>query len=532
MGIVNSVSKAGPDRLEPVLRNMATAMARLTPESMMALLSHGGGVATSPADPEESARLVSSIVGRMSESTIAQFVARNVADNAAIDRLAQAFQTLVPDETQRQRTLALAHSDLAASPLGKTDGFEESWNNVAEKLLTSYSDESFVSDDYSRELSRARTQAVQVEQTSDDPPERLTGWLGTIATSALRTLDVTLLLDLLRLEADDTKWNGLMAPIVSLLEDLFLVGDFEAATQLVAVIVGEAAEGATPARRQAALIAIDRLAAGSTLHHIVSHLAVADETQFERIKRMCLAIGEVLVKPMAEALSTTENSRTRERLTAMLIAFGPSGRRTVERLKNSPKPAVRRTAIQLLRQYGGSEALPELTELLDDNEPQVQREAVRAILNIGTDTAFQVLEKALSSGTDQSREAIMHTITLLRDERAAPLFVYILRHVDHRGPLASIYLRAIESVGALRDPEAVDVLKQVLYRGGEWWAPWRTGAMRRAAAAALGQIATGEAAAVLEEAARSGPRGVRTAARAAATSTRSAARARTAESSS
>ena len=50
----------------------------------------------------------------------------------------------------------------------------------------------------------------------------------------------------------------------------------------------------------------------------------------------------------------------------------------------------------------------------------------------GTETAYRVLEKALSSGTERSRESIMQTVTTLRDERATPLFVYILRHVDHR----------------------------------------------------------------------------------------------------
>ena len=44
----------------------------------------------------------------------------------------------------------------------------------------------------------------------------------------------------------------------------------------------------------------------------------------------------------------------------------------------------------------------------------------------------------------------MQSIGLVRDERAAPLFAYILAHVDHRGPLAPVYLRAIESLGALQ----------------------------------------------------------------------------------
>ena len=55
-----------------------------------------------------------------------------------------------------------------------------------------------------------------------------------------------------------------------------------------------------------------------------------------------------------------------------------------------------------------------------------------------------------------------------------------------------------------------------LYRG-EWWAPRRTKALRRTAAAALRLIGNAEALQALEDAAARGPRGVRVAARAART---------------
>ena len=193
--------------------------------------------------------------------------------------------------------------------------------------------------------------------------------------------------------------------------------------------------------------------------------------------------------------------------------MGAIGRREAERLKSSPNAAVRRTAVYLLRNFGGSDALPELTELLADNEQQVQREAVRAILNIGTDDAYQVLRQALVSGTATSREAIMQSLGMVRDRGAAPLFAYILRNVDHRGQLRSVYLRAIEALASLRDPVAIPDLKAALYRG-EWWAPGRTKMLRTAAAAALARIGTPEASAVLDEATRTGSRGVRAVARA------------------
>jgi hypothetical protein len=504
-GIIDAVSKADPDRLEPVLGNMASAVGRLSAEMLMGLLEQ--------RDVDEGPQLMNAVVSRMTDGTIARFVARNVIEEStATDRLAVAFQSLVQDAEQRPRLLTLAHEDVKASPLGSTEGFESVWNHVAEKLLTSYSDKPFVGDEYARELSGARTQAVEVEQVSDDSPERISAWLSTVATTQLRALDLTLLLDLLRIEPDDAKWGEMMTPVVRLLEDLLLVGDFDAALQLIEVLVREGRSGATTGRRQHAITAIDMLIAGTMMRHITTHLATIDAAQFDRVKAMCVSLGEVLVRPLAETLSVEERPRTRERLASILLAFGAAGRRTVERLKSSPNAAVRRTAILLMRQFGGSEALPDLTELLDDNEPQVQREAVRAILNVGTDAAYQILQQALASGTERSREAIMQSISLVRDERATPLFAYIVRNIDHRGPLAPVYLRAIESLGALKDPEGVVPLKEALYKG-EWWAPRRSAVLRGAAAAALARIGTSEAMAVLQEAVVSGRRGVRNAAK-------------------
>jgi bilin biosynthesis PecF protein len=454
------------------------------------------------------------VVSRMTDATISRFVSRHViSGDSSTDRLAQAFQTLVRDGEEQQRLLALAREDVAASPLGSTEGFESVWNSVAEKLLTSYSDEAYVSEAYGRELSGARTKAVEVEGVSDDPPERIGAWLSTIATTALRALDLTLMRDLLRIEQNDDRWRELMKPLVGLIEDLLLVGDFDAASELIGLLAAEGGGQGPTVRRQIALTAIDVLIAGSMMRHVTTHLAAIDDAQFERVKAMCVSLGEVLVRPLAEALSVEERPRTRERLTSILLAFGSVGRRTIERLKNSQNPAVRRTAIHLMRQFSGSEALPDLTELLDDSEPQVQREAVRAILNIGTDAAYRILEQALDTGTTQSRDAIMQSIGLVRDERATPLFAYILGHIDHRGALAPIYLRAIESLGALRDPGGIAPLRTALYKG-EWWAPTRTRALRTAAAAALARIGTADAEAVLQEAVTRGSRGVRSAARA------------------
>ena len=145
-GIVDAVASADPESVEPVLQNIATAVGELSPEMVLGLIGQREGTEGPP--------LMNSVVSRMTDHTIASFVSRNVSGDAtATDRLALAFQSLVQDEAQRPRLLALAKHDAETSPLGGTEGFESVWNQVAEKLLTSYSDKPFVSDAYAKELS-------------------------------------------------------------------------------------------------------------------------------------------------------------------------------------------------------------------------------------------------------------------------------------------------------------------------------------------------------------------------------------------
>jgi HEAT repeats len=504
-GVVDLVSRTDPTRIEPLLKNVAEGFGALSPDLMLELLSTDEGRADKAAD------LVLQIAGRMTDETLGSFVANSVmAQGGASTRLAQAFQALVPDKARRPGLLEHARAQVAESPLGETEGFEDLWKKSAD-LMTSYSDEKYVSESYARKLSVARTQALEVERVSDDPPERISSWITSLGAAQVRAMDLQLLVDLLTIEADRERWEGITVPAVSHIEDLLLVGDFDGAIHLTTILSNEA--GGDGDRKPAAMAALERLAGGVTMTHVTTHLRSVDDEGAEQLQKLCHLVGPSLVKALAETLAVEKRAVARQRFTQILLGFGAAGKNAVEQLRASANPAVRRTAIHLLREFGGSEALPDLTTLLDDTEPHVQREAVRAILSIGSEEAYAELQKALATGTNQTREALTTALVSMRSERAIPLFEFIVRKIDRTGPLRSVYLRAVESLGALKAEHTVDVLKEALY-SGEWWAPLRTAELRRAVAAALREIGTPEAQRVLEHASHSGSRGVRAAIRA------------------
>jgi HEAT repeat protein len=248
------------------------------------------------------------------------------------------------------------------------------------------------------------------------------------------------------------------------------------------------------------------------VRHVIGHFRKANDADVTALTRLCQTIGPRLVLPFAEALSTEDHTHTIRRIRELLISFGAEGRRAVEPLKNSTKPAVRRTAVDLLRIFGGNDALKELTPLLNDADPQVQRDAVRAIVQIGTPEAFAVIDRGCEVN-DTARELIVREVIGMRDTRAVPSLSAVLKTTSPRGAMAALHeaiIEALASLGAHADSTAA--LRDALDRG-DWWAPRRTAVLRKAAAAALKRIGSPETLEALEDAMRSSTRGVRAAAR-------------------
>jgi hypothetical protein len=504
--LANTSQKPKAQGEDVVLQTAAGAASKLTPDMMLGLIRQA------QAPVREQAQVAAAVVNHITDDTIASFVANSVVSaRGASERLAQAFEALVPELDRKERLLSVARDEAEETPLGQESTFNELWQSAAQ-MLTSYSDEPYVSEEYARELSGARRQAIDVDRVSDDPPERIQAWLSTIADQAVRELDLQLLLDLLKVEDDPLAWVEMARLVTVQIERRILAGDFATAYNLALAIVQETGEGGREPLRFAATGAADHLAGGAMVRNLVVHLRKAPEdADMEPVSLLCHSVGTRIVRPLAESLASEDNPRAVRRLRDLLFGFGAAGRESVEPLKLSANPAVRRTAIDLLRMFGGREALAELTTMLEDADPQVQREAVRAIILTGSAEASAVLRRALITGG--ASDAILQELLGMRDERVVPLLCSVLTREVPRGAAVETHAQIIETLGNLGDhAESAETLRVVLHRG-QWWAPYRTAALRKAAAAALRRIGSTTTLGILDEAARTGNRGVRNIAR-------------------
>lgn len=499
--LVNFVADKHPEDLDRLLGRIASVTPLLTPDILIALLS-----------PQDAGiDLAAAITSRLSERTVAEIVAQSVArDGGATGRLAEVFQMLVPDAAARRGILEMAHADAAAALHGPDGEFDRIWAEAAD-MLASYSDDKFVSASYGRELAALRSNACDLERVSDDPLERIMAWRHTVSEDAVRQLEHRVILDLLTIETRPEVWPHVLDSAIAAIDRLVLTDHIPLAQELLDALAGTS-DGHPCA--DATRAALTRLRTGELMQHVITCIRQGARDDVEQISRFCRTLGPDVIGSLAEALAREQGSAVK-RLRDVILSFGAAGRVYAGSLRLSPNPGARRTAIDILRAFGGAEALPDLASLLDDSEPAVQRDALRAVIQIGTDEAYNVLREALASGPTATRDGLMKALVATRDEGAGPLFAYILSHTDHRGPLETVHLAAIQALGKLRGSEAsVEALVRVLFRS-EWWAPMRTQRFRTAAAAALRSSGTADAQRALEHAASDGPRGVRRAVRAA-----------------
>ena len=512
-GLMRSVAElvrtTQPERIDTVMTAMSDAASRLRVDTLLPLFS-----LRRDRERPELGQFVAALAKRMNSNTSARIVARSIAEGeGASARLAQAFAALVPEHDRRESVLDLAHQELSASPAGQAPAFDGLWA-TARDLLLSYSDQGWVDESYSDEFGQLESEAVDLDHLNPDPPERVSGWLATISDSGLQALDAQVLEDILALELDPGRRKEFVDLATSKVDELVLCGDFKSAGNLVQAVVDQLDSRDGPDMHRVVEQALGRLLEGQLMRRVARHLAEIDDRTTTEVRRFCKTLGTRAIRPLAEALSIEGHPRARERLVSLLLGFGADGRQAVESLRQSPNPLVRRTAVQLLRELGGAEALPDLEILLDDTEPDVQSDATRAIALLGSSAAFDILTHAMLRGSSQTRRIITGTLWALHDESALPLFEYLLTHLEPRGPMRIIYEKTIQRLAALGGDQAVAPLTRVLLRG-EWWAPFRTASIRAAAAEGLARLRIAPAIRALEDTIENGPIGARRAARAA-----------------
>jgi len=498
--VAEFVAAATPDETERITAALAEAATRL-PLDTLGPIVEGPRGGFNP----NLGQFVQNLLAHASDGAIANFIACEVrGGHGSSPRLADAFGGLAPDPGRRAAIVALARKAISETGASTDPALAQAWQQ-SEDFLLAYSDKAYVSDEYNAELGRLTERAVELDKDHTDSGEVMAAWRGTVDDGSLRLLDAELIADLMGLQQDLTLWRDLAGLVLERVSMLLVVGDFQAAALLAEALRAQAEGDADSEIRSEAAETIHNFLTPSTMRHVASHLDTPDGRVVKAARRFCLALGTIAIRPLAEVLSQEERNRPRTHLIEILTGFGAAGRQAVESLRQSPNAAVRRTAVLLLRDFGGQEALPELVSLLDDAELHVRREATRAIATLGIDSGYDALIGALERGNEDARASILGVLWSLSHVDAAQVLSHLAVTAPCRGAMWTVHERVVERLGAVGGQTAVDALSVVLQRRS-LWSPLRMRSLHRRAIDALVRIGSPEAIRVLEAAAAAGSR--------------------------
>ena len=493
------VSVMAPEQVSKVAENIAMSTSDLDPRVVVEIMR---------GDPGEEMRsaLAQGMAQAFDDTQVAQLLATTLAlDGKASDRLAEVFDTIVPDDERKNRVLALTKSLLNEGDFGGKDRFQTVWNSV-DSLLVSHDESPFVSVDYRASLDTAATRGEAMADGGSLPAE-LGDWLTSVERENVQSLSVTLLSDLLRIETENARAAEIVVDIQAMTEDLLLTGEYEEALRLVRALA-EAATTVSGAGRAASRRALDELGTGTALRETIGVLDALEESEFAKLRLLFVDLGAAAVDSLHATMMFEKKTRTRVRGAELIVAYGAPAVGRLAPLMSHAQWFVRRNAAELVGRIGAAEGVPLLQPLLRGQDSRVLREAVVALAKIDDPTAARAIHTALRASSGEDRQAVIDALIQARDSRVVPVLVRILKESRALGRDHTLVLETLAALAELRDEVAVPSVATVM-RQWRWFRRRRNRALKTTAVSTLLKIGSPSAVEALNGAAETGDRSLR-----------------------
>jgi HEAT repeat protein len=494
VGIVNSLS---PDARAAVAKRFGDA-------------NQSGGATAGAGDGDRHVALPGGAsTDAFDDSKVAELLATTLAiEGHASHRLAVVFDTIAPDPDRKQRVLSLARRMLSETDFGQRVEFDALWTSMQELLLT-YNDRAFVSDDYRASLDGLDARAARM--AAGDLPPDLVALIDTLSSGNVRRLSITLLVDLLSIEADSGMARELARDAVAMAEELLTGRDYESALQVVTSLAGLASAGSAAAAA-GSRSALDSFVMSPPFRQAAAQLGEMSDDGAQAFAQTCLAIGPACTEALRDQLGAAAMTPGRIRAASILRAFGARAVARLAPLVVTGDWSAQRACAELLGEIGAPEGVPLLQSLLRSRDARVIRAGVHALLTIGDHSSARALHAALRNDNTDQRRAVITAIVAEHDARVVPILVQILQELDPFGSEHLVVLDTIVAIAQIGDDQAVPALASLMRRRKLLDAK-KSAAVARLSMHALRAIQTPAATRALQEAVAGGDRLLRRIAR-------------------
>lgn len=265
-----------------------------------------------------------------------------------------------------------------------------------------------------------------------------------------------ILLDLLRLEQEQTARSRLLEELMELLSYFIELGQFDVLLDL---------------HRRLRRVDADKLpeevagilANRPLLEQILEVLGIWDKERFASITELIHLIGEPFIEPMLDRLAVEPRRSVRRFLLDRLLEMGSRIREpALNRLRDSRWFLVRNMLV-LLQKLNDPVVLYAVRALRRHPHPKVRLEVWKTLKQFGDAEADQLLADEIRTGDQARRRWAMDQ---LRRPLSAPVrdaLIELMENADYSREQLELKLRAVTELAALGDPQALPALEKVLH---------------------------------------------------------------------
>jgi hypothetical protein len=471
-----------PEQFDDVFRRAAAIGEYLTEGLMAGLLERRG----TPEATVGTLDVVRAIVERMPDSTVSKFLSKAMGEaGAASSALTEMFRSLVPNADRRRLIVAEAQDvSLGADVV-------QQWAELA-RNLEAHVDRRFISDQYGDELHDVQDRGADTGFASEDPPDRLSEWLGSISGEAERELDLLLLEDLARVETDPGRLRKVLDILQASAQEAAEAGDWEAVARTLAALQSVGAESADHTLKVLAADGLQKLGSSPAAELALAALPGAEGAKADVLVSVLGTIGAPLMPAIAARWASERRVPLKGLLERAVAAAGKAGRDGLRRLLASDAEAaeVRIAAMRLLELTPGTEHLPALETALSDPHEGVRAEAFRVLSSSGADRASEILARGIARAEPGVQATLLGQ---LRPHGAARILPVLRRLVPQFDPQAAPVPACLSLLALLEQAGGADaqaLIGSVVART-HWRTPLRTWRVRAAANAALRALRQG-----------------------------------------
>jgi len=490
--LVSEVESADQEQVKQTIRNIARAAAQLDPSLVMDAVEES-------AESGLGAAAIRGIGDAFGDDAIASLLAASLAkEGRATGRMAAALSALAPDAERQKRVLRLAEQTAPQRATGPAGDVGSAWTAL-EQILTGPADTLYTSSDYAFQL---REMELRSHRLRLDAPKMFDSWTASVTVDSVRTLSVTLMLDLFLIEESPIGISETAQDLALLAEDLLEAGDFTKADRVLQAL-SSAHTAADPRRAQAARLALDRLAGSQAVTEVATAVGDLDEAQFVWFQDACKLLGPLVIPTLLPALGAGGDGPRRERLITTIIGLGDAAIGPLSSLLASEHWEHCRIGIQLLGRIGGPVAITTLQSLIGGGDRRKMREAIIALVRIADATALRFVNTALQHADRGVRLVAIDAVLAAQDRRTAPLLASTLHDLRPYGQDFPVAMQILAGMRRSSDDQAAAAVARAMHAFS--WMHWRQSmTVKRTAIGVLASMTCPNAAAELAAAARQG----------------------------